>query len=210
MTSQHRHQAQPGIGTGKTAHEFAAEGLALAYDGRRIVDALDLAIPAGKVTVIVGANASGKSTTLKGMARLLRPESGVVSLDGRDIHSMPAKEVARIVGAFGNASLRNVTRLLRDPKGKDERYAWALAHLANHGCLAQVEKLTKESHAPTAAIARQALGLRERAAVIDQQVRGAAPFVGDDPILAFSRRFYQELEGKAPTDELEEGASGLS
>lgn len=82
----------------KVAHDFEARGVSLAYDGRRIVDALDLSIPAGKITVIVGANASGKSTTLRGMARLLRPESGVVSLDGRDIHSMPAKEVARVVG----------------------------------------------------------------------------------------------------------------
>jgi iron complex transport system ATP-binding protein len=82
----------------KQPHEFAATGLGLGYDGRQIVTGLDLRIPAGRVTVIVGANASGKSTTLRGMARLLRPESGVVSLDGRDIQSLPAKEVARIVG----------------------------------------------------------------------------------------------------------------
>ncbi|MHA6694174.1 ABC transporter ATP-binding protein [Homoserinimonas sp. A520] len=82
----------------KQAHEFGATGLALGYDGRRIVTDLDLQIPAGRVTVIVGANASGKSTTLRGMARLLRPESGVVSLDGRDVHALPAKDVAKVVG----------------------------------------------------------------------------------------------------------------
>jgi iron complex transport system ATP-binding protein len=82
----------------KQAHEFAATELSLGYDGRRIVVYRDLRIPAGRVTVIVGANASGKSTTLRGLARLLRPESGVVTLDGQDVHSLPAKDVARVVG----------------------------------------------------------------------------------------------------------------
>ncbi|MEX1079075.1 MAG: ABC transporter ATP-binding protein [Homoserinimonas sp.] len=82
----------------KQSHEFGATGLGLGYDGRPIVTDLNLAIPAGRVTVIVGANASGKSTTLRGMARLMRPDSGVVTLDGRDIRSLPAKDVARVVG----------------------------------------------------------------------------------------------------------------
>ena len=84
--------------TDKQAHVFEASGLTLGYDSRRIVTDLDLTVPAGRITVIVGANASGKSTTLRGMARLLRPASGVVSLDGRDIRSLPAKDVARVVG----------------------------------------------------------------------------------------------------------------
>jgi len=88
----------PGLSELKQSHDFSATDLALGYDGRRIVDGLDLSIPPGRVTVIVGANASGKSTTLRGLARLLRPESGVVSLDGHDIHSLPGKEVARVVG----------------------------------------------------------------------------------------------------------------
>ena len=84
--------------TDKQAHVFEASGLTLGYDSRRIVTDLDLTVAAGRITVIVGANASGKSTTLRGMARLLRPASGVVSLDGRDIRSLPAKDVARVVG----------------------------------------------------------------------------------------------------------------
>ncbi len=84
--------------TPKQAHDLAATGLSLGYDGRQVVQELDLAVRPGRVTVIVGANASGKSTTLRGLARLLRPESGVVSLDGRDVHSLPAKDVARVIG----------------------------------------------------------------------------------------------------------------
>ncbi|MET0989935.1 MAG: ABC transporter ATP-binding protein [Glaciihabitans sp.] len=80
------------------SHELRAEDLSLGYDGRRIVESLSLDIAPGAITVIVGANASGKSTLLRGVARLLRPESGTVQLDGVDIASMPSKQVATIVG----------------------------------------------------------------------------------------------------------------
>lgn len=79
-------------------HELVAHGLALAYDGRRVVDGLDLAVPDGRITAVVGANASGKSTLMRGIARVMRPEAGTVTLDGRDIHDLPTREVARVLG----------------------------------------------------------------------------------------------------------------
>ena len=82
----------------KPAHELRTEHLDLAYDGELVVRDLDLEVPDGRVTVIVGANGCGKSTLLRGIARLLRPRSGVVLLDGRPVHATPAKEVARVVG----------------------------------------------------------------------------------------------------------------
>jgi len=50
------------------------------------------------VTVVVGPNACGKSTLLRGLARLLRPRSGAVLLDGRPIHEQPTRTVARTLG----------------------------------------------------------------------------------------------------------------
>ena len=79
-------------------HELRAEALSLAYDGDLVVRDLALEVPAGAVTAIVGANGCGKSTLLRGLARLLRPRSGVVVLDGRPVHERPAKEVARTIG----------------------------------------------------------------------------------------------------------------
>ncbi len=75
-----------------------ARGLRLAYDQRVIVDDLSVEIPAGQVTVIVGANACGKSTLLRGLARLLGPKAGVVLLDGEDVRSLPTKVVATRMG----------------------------------------------------------------------------------------------------------------
>ena len=79
-------------------HELTAAGLSLGYDGVRIVHELDLMIEPGAVTVIVGANASGKSTLLRGLARLLPPQTGRVTLDGRDIAGLPSRQVATVVG----------------------------------------------------------------------------------------------------------------
>lgn len=75
-----------------------AQNLALAYGRRTVVSGLDLEIPAGKVTAIVGPNGCGKSTVLRGLVRLLRPTAGQVLLDGTDIHTLPTKRVARRVG----------------------------------------------------------------------------------------------------------------
>lgn len=80
------------------SHRLAAESLTLAYGERMVVDALDLEVPPGAVTAIVGANGCGKSTLLRALARLLPVRSGRVVLDGADIRSRPSKEVARTLG----------------------------------------------------------------------------------------------------------------
>ncbi|WP_081747469.1 ABC transporter ATP-binding protein [Arthrobacter sp. Br18] len=75
-----------------------AQSVTLAYNERIVVDGLSVTLPAGRITVIVGANASGKSTLLRGLARLLKPTSGTVLLNGEDIHSLPTRSVARTLG----------------------------------------------------------------------------------------------------------------
>ncbi|ROT29894.1 ABC transporter ATP-binding protein [Micromonospora sp. HM5-17] len=80
-----------------------AERLRLTYGERVVVDGLDLVVPPGKISVIVGANACGKSTLLRALARLLNPASGSVQLDGRAIHTLPTRQVARQVGILPQA-----------------------------------------------------------------------------------------------------------
>jgi iron complex transport system ATP-binding protein len=77
---------------------LSAKDLTLQYEQRRVVQGLSVEIPEGKVTMIVGANACGKSTLLRGLSRLLKPRNGTVTLDGKDIHSRPARELARTLG----------------------------------------------------------------------------------------------------------------
>ncbi|WP_069886436.1 ABC transporter ATP-binding protein [Streptomyces luteocolor] len=80
------------------AARLTARELTLAYEDRTVVDRLDLAIPDGRVTVIVGPNACGKSTTLRALGRLLKPRSGAVLLDGEALAKLPTKKIAQQIG----------------------------------------------------------------------------------------------------------------
>ncbi|SCW55741.1 iron complex transport system ATP-binding protein [Paenibacillus tianmuensis] len=71
------------------------ERLDIAYGERSIVQNLNISIPSGKITALVGANGSGKSTILKAMARMMKPKQGSVFLDGKSIHQQSTKEVAK-------------------------------------------------------------------------------------------------------------------
>lgn len=75
-----------------------AENLELHDDDRVVVRDLNLSVPDGRFTVIVGPNACGKSTLLRALARILRPAAGQVLLDGRAIVQTSAKTVARQLG----------------------------------------------------------------------------------------------------------------
>ncbi|MGY1722875.1 ABC transporter ATP-binding protein [Blastococcus sp. SYSU DS0533] len=79
-------------------HTLAAEQLAVGYGERTVIEGLDLVVPPGRITAIVGANACGKSTLLRSMSRLLAPRAGRVLLDGKAVHRLPAKELARTLG----------------------------------------------------------------------------------------------------------------
>lgn len=80
-------------------------GLELAYDGRRISAGLEIEIPRGRITVIVGANACGKSTLLRALSRLLRPRQGQIVLDGRDLRRYGARDLARRLGLLPQSCL---------------------------------------------------------------------------------------------------------
>ncbi|PWE54798.1 cobalamin/Fe(3+)-siderophore ABC transporter ATP-binding protein [Metarhizobium album] len=81
-----------------TARSLTATRLSAGYGDTDILQGLDLAVPPGKITVIVGANACGKSTLLRVMSRLLSPNGGEVLLDGKSIHRTPSRELARTLG----------------------------------------------------------------------------------------------------------------
>lgn len=67
----------------------------LAWDKKVISRELNVAIPAGKFTAIIGPNGCGKSTLLKSFARILRPTEGAVFLGERDVNEMASRDVAK-------------------------------------------------------------------------------------------------------------------
>ncbi|PKN79189.1 MAG: hypothetical protein CVU47_10995 [Chloroflexi bacterium HGW-Chloroflexi-9] len=72
-----------------------AEGLTLSYRGHEVVHDVSLEVASGEFAVIVGPNASGKSTLLRGLARVMRPDRGRVLLGGEPIADLDSREVAR-------------------------------------------------------------------------------------------------------------------
>ena len=116
---------------------LSTERLSLSYGrGRLVVDELDLSLPKGAVTAVVGANGCGKSTLLRALARLLPPRTGAVLLDGRELETIPSRELARRLGLLpqgpltpAGISVRDLVRrgrlphttLLRQWSAEDER-----------------------------------------------------------------------------------------
>ncbi|WP_307858151.1 ABC transporter ATP-binding protein [Cellulomonas fulva] len=84
--------------TGTTVHTLAVESATIGYDERVVVHDMTLEVPTGKITTIVGANACGKSTLLRAMARLLKVKAGRVLLDGTPIDDLPSRQVATVLG----------------------------------------------------------------------------------------------------------------
>ena len=86
-------------------HRLRVEGATIGYDKHVISQDLSVRIPDNSFTVIVGQNACGKSTLLRGLSRLLKPAAGRVVLDGADIRSYRAKDVARRLGLLPQTSI---------------------------------------------------------------------------------------------------------
>jgi iron complex transport system ATP-binding protein len=80
------------------SHTLTVDGVTLGYGDRVVAESIDLAVPPGRITAVVGANACGKSTLLRAMARLLPPRTGRIVLDGKDLHRLPTRQVARTLG----------------------------------------------------------------------------------------------------------------
>ncbi|MEH3089228.1 MAG: ABC transporter ATP-binding protein [Microbacterium arborescens] len=130
-------------------------GVRLGYGDRVIVDELDLVVPAGRITAIVGANACGKSTLLKSMARLLTPRTGQVLLDGKDIHRMSTRQVARDLGLLPQSPI--------SPEGI------AVSDLVSRGRTPHHGPLARWTRADDDAVA-QALDATDTAAIADRSV----------------------------------------
>lgn len=74
---------------------LSANSINVTYNGKIIIKELNLYFEKLEIISIIGPNGSGKSTILKTLGRLLKATKGNVLLDGKDIHRLPAKEVAR-------------------------------------------------------------------------------------------------------------------
>ncbi|MDE2158673.1 MAG: ABC transporter ATP-binding protein, partial [Burkholderiales bacterium] len=84
-----------------TEAALEARGLVKRYGPREVLRGVDLVLPQGQWTAVVGANGAGKTTLLRLLAGLLRPDAGEVRLRGRALPRWPrparARELAWLV-----------------------------------------------------------------------------------------------------------------
>lgn len=71
------------------------------FGAQKVLDGLDLDIPDGKITAIIGPSGEGKSVLLKHLIGLLHPDSGAVEVDGESIVGLRRSELNRIREKFG-------------------------------------------------------------------------------------------------------------
>lgn len=100
--------------------------LTLSYGEQPVIENLDLSIPKGQITVLIGGNGSGKSTLLRSMARLLKPIGGTVLLDGTPIAKLSTKEVAKQLAILpqGPTAPEGLTVLQLVKQGRYPHQSW--------------------------------------------------------------------------------------
>ncbi|GHE72453.1 iron-enterobactin transporter ATP-binding protein [Streptomyces longispororuber] len=105
---------------------LAAKGVSVGYGGTMVIDDLDVAIPPGVITTIIGPNGCGKSTLLRTLSRLLKPAKGAVVLDGQDIVKLKTKDVAKKLGLLPQAPVAPEGLTVADlvARGRHPHQSW--------------------------------------------------------------------------------------
>jgi iron complex transport system ATP-binding protein len=120
-----------------------ARNLTAGYGHGFHIEDVDLVIEDRRITGLIGPNGAGKSTLLRALARLLKPQRGVVLLDGEVLHQLPGREVAKKLAFLGQMAdgvpdltveelvyrgrFPHQTLLHRDLAGDRQSVEWALS-----------------------------------------------------------------------------------
>jgi ATP-binding cassette subfamily B protein len=123
--------------------EVAFEGVGFAYGDEPVLRDVDLEVPAGTTTAVVGETGSGKTTLAYLVARLYDPQQGRITIDGVDVRDLDFASLARTVGLVSqetylfHASVRENLRFAR-PEATDEELQAAARAARIHDLIASL------------------------------------------------------------------------
>jgi len=164
------------------------------FEGQKVLDGVNLKIPEGKITVLLGGSGSGKSVTLKHIIGLLKPDRGQVLVEGEDITRASAWRLNQIRKKFGmlfqEAALFDSMSVLENvafPLVEHTKKPWEEIMEISREKLAQVELEGAENKFPSelsggmkkrVGLAR-AIILEPKILLCDEPTSGLDPIVGD-------------------------------
>ena len=76
---------------------ISVRNLSVSYEDNNIIEDMDLSIPKGMITIIIGSNGCGKSTLLKTIARINKPKNGDIFINNKNIKKIKEKDIAKEV-----------------------------------------------------------------------------------------------------------------
>ncbi|MBE1466057.1 ABC transporter ATP-binding protein [Kibdelosporangium phytohabitans] len=162
-----------------------ASELGLGYGERLVVDGLDLDVPQGTVTSVIGPNGCGKSTLLRALGRLLSPRAGEVLLDGKRIDKLPTKEVARTVGLLPQTPVAPDGLTVADlvARGRHPHQTWYRQwSVEDEAAVADALRLTKMDEHASRVVDELSGGQRQRAWISMTLAQGTELLLLDEPI----------------------------
>jgi ATP-binding cassette, subfamily B, multidrug efflux pump len=117
--------------------EMEFRGVSMDYGAGRVLDGIDLHIPAASTIAVVGHTGSGKSTLVNLVPRLMDPTAGAVLLDGADLRDLDPADVRRHIGfvpqetfLFSATIAENIAFGVEEATDEDIRRAAELAGLS--------------------------------------------------------------------------------
>jgi phospholipid/cholesterol/gamma-HCH transport system ATP-binding protein len=81
--------------------EIAIQGLTKTFGPQTVFEDVTCDLPRGKITVILGPSGTGKSVFLKHLVGLLKPDRGNIWIDGKDLPTLPERELYEVRRKFG-------------------------------------------------------------------------------------------------------------
>ncbi len=172
--------------------------LTVAVDGAVLLDRVTLDIGRGGWTAVVGPNGAGKTTLLRCMDGLIRPTAGVVSLDGRDVHRVPRRELARRVSYVPQSPPRSEEYTVRQyvELGRYPHLgAWGVVGEEDRRAVDEALELTETAGLEARSVASLSGGEFQRTLIAAALAQGGTVLLLDEPTSFLDFRHQVQVIG---------------
>jgi iron complex transport system ATP-binding protein len=174
-----------------------ADNLSGGYQTKTIIDRLSLQLDRGEWLSLLGGNGSGKSTLLRLLSRLLKPQQGIVWLDGKAIHTEPPSIIAQKLALLpqqqtvpSGLTVQQLVSLGRTPH--QPWYQWELTS-ADRSQVDRAMMLTQVAHFADRAVEDLSGGERQRAFLALALAQNPRILLLDEPTTYLDLRYQLEL-----------------